>query len=101
MIALGLAATMFELSQGSDMAHVARDDIMERFESLRGYGKLPRGREQRNRQLTNAEIVAALLGLVSPNPKWAGHTATVLCNLRTVGGAGASFHGTATLQEAI
>lgn len=101
MIALGLAATMFELSQGSDMAHVARDDIMERFESLRGYGKLPSGREQRNRQLTNAEIAAALLGLVSPNPKWAGHTATVLCNLRTVGGAGASFHGTATLQEAI
>lgn len=101
MIALGLAATMVELSQGSDMAHVARDDIMERFESLRRYGKLPRGRELRNRQLTNAEIAGALLGLVSPNPKWAGHTATVLCNLRTVGGAGASFHGTATLREAI
>jgi hypothetical protein len=101
MIAMGLAATIFELSQGSDMSHVAPDDIRERFESLRGYGKLPRGRERRNQQLTDAEIAAALLGLVSPNPKWAGHTATVLCNLRTVGGASASFQGADTLQKVI
>jgi len=101
MIALGLAATIFELAIGSDMSTVARHDIMERFESLRGCGKLPRGRERRNQQLTDAEIASALLGLVSPNPKWAGHTATVLCKLNTVGGANASFHGTDTLQEAI
>ena len=101
MIAMGLAAKIFELSQGSDMSHVAPDDIRERFESLRGYGKLPRGRERRNQQLTNAEIAAALLGLVSPSPKWAGHTATVLCNLRTVGGASASLQGADTLQEVI
>jgi hypothetical protein len=101
MIALGLAATVFELSAGGDMAHVSRDDIMERFESLRGYRKLPRGRERRNQQLTNAEITAAILGLVSPNPKWAGHAAIVLSSLRTVGGANASFYGLATLQEAV
>src|ERR1700722_12706560 len=74
---------------------------MDRFESLRGYGKLPRGRERRNQQLTNGEIAAAILGLVPPNPKWAGHAATILCNLRTVGGGEASFYGTSTLQEAI
>jgi hypothetical protein len=101
MIALGLAATIFELSEGSDMSHATRDDIMERFESLRGYGKLPRSRERRNQELTDAEVATAVLGLVSPNPKWAGHSAAVLCNLRAVGGASASFHGTATLQEAI
>jgi hypothetical protein len=101
MIALRLAATIFELSTGSDMSAVTRDDIMERFESLRSYGKLPRGRERQNQQLTNGEIAAAILGLVSPNPKWAGHAATILCHLRTVGGDGASFYGTTTLQEAI
>jgi hypothetical protein len=101
MTAMDLAAAIFELSQGSDMSRVTRDDLMERFESLRSSAKLPRGREQRNRQLTNAEIAAALLGLVSPNPKWAGHTAIVLCNLRTVGGASASFQGADTLQEVI
>lgn len=101
MIALHLAATVFELSTGSDMSAVARDDIMERFESLRSYGKLPHGRERRNQQLTNGEIAAAILGLVSPNPKWAGHAATILCNLKTVGGADASFYGATTLQEAI
>ena len=101
MIASRLAATIVELSMGSDMSAVGREDIMERFESLRSYGKLPRSRERRNQQLTNGEIAAAILGLVPPNPKWAGHAATILCNLRTVGGAGASYCGTTTLQQAI
>jgi hypothetical protein len=101
MIALGLAATFLELSMGSDMSGVARDDIMERFESLRNYRKLPRGRERRNQQLTNAEIAAAILGLVSPSPKWAGHAATILCNLQPVGGMSASLHDAPTLQETV
>jgi hypothetical protein len=101
MIASRLAATVFELSMGSDMSAATREDIIERFESLRSYGKLPRGRERRNQKLTHGEIAAAILGLVPPNPKWAGHAATILCNLRTVGGARASFYGATTLQEAI
>jgi hypothetical protein len=101
MIALGLAATFFELSMGSDMSQGTRDDLMERLKSLRGYGQLPRGRERRNQKLTDAEIAAAVLGLVSPNPQWAGHTAKILCGLRTVGGATASFQGADTLQQAI
>ena len=101
MIASRLAAIVFELSLGSDISAVTRDDIMERFESLRSYGKLPRGRERQYQRLTNGEIAAAILGLVSPNPKWAGHAAAILCNLHTVGGRSASFHGTTTLQEAI
>ena len=75
--------------------------MMERLESLRGYGKLPRGQERRNQQLTNGEIAAAILGLVSPNPKWAGHAAIILCDLRTVGGSAGSFHRAATLQDTI
>jgi hypothetical protein len=79
MIALRLATTIFELSLGSEMSAVAREDIMERFESLRSYRKLPRGRERRNQQLTNGEIAAVILGLVPPDPKWAGHAAAILC----------------------
>jgi hypothetical protein len=101
MIAARLASTVFDLSMGSDMSAVARNDIMDRFESLRSYGKLPRGRERQNQELTNGEIAATILGLAPQNPKWAGHAATILCNLQTVGGARASFFGTATLQEAI
>lgn len=101
MIALRLAATIFELSAGSDMSTVPHDDILARFESLRAYGKLPHGRERRNQELTIGEIAAAVTGLVPPNPGWAGHCATVLCNLQTVGGANASFHGATTLQDTI
>jgi hypothetical protein len=101
VIAWSLATTIFELSMGSDMSSVAGDDIMERLESLCGYGLLPSGREWRNHQLTDAEIAATVLGVVSPNPKWAGHSAKILCNLKTVGGPHASFHGADTLQEAI
>jgi hypothetical protein len=101
MIASELAATFLDLFAGSDMAKLERDDLVQRFESLRSSGKLPRGRERRDQQLSNREISAAILGLVSPNPKWAGHTASVLCNLRTVGGESASFRGTRTLQEAV
>lgn len=64
MIALGLASTLFELTTGGDASTVAPGEIMERFESLRAYGKLPRGRERRNQQLTDGEIATAILGLV-------------------------------------
>lgn len=101
MFAINLAAILFELSAKSDMSSVSRDEMLERFESLRGNRRIPHGRERRSQQLTASEIAAALLGLAPPNPKWAGHSSIVLCNLRTVGGASASFYGASTLQEAI
>lgn len=101
MIAINLAALLFELFAGSDMAHIARDEMLERFESLRAYRRIPHGRQRRDQQLTSAEIAAAILGMVPPNPKWAGHESLVLGNLRTVGGVTASFNSAARLEEAV
>jgi hypothetical protein len=101
MFAINLAALLFELFAGIDMAHMARDEMLERFESLRAYGRIPRGRQRRDQRLTSAEIAAAILGLVPPNPKWSGHESLVLGNLRTVGGDAVSFNGAASLQDVI
>src|SRR3546814_11777767 len=73
----------------------------QRFESLRGCGRLPRGRENRGRALTNEEIVAAILGLVAAQPGWAGHVATIIARLKPVGGKTDVFGGAATITEAL
>jgi len=83
------------------MSATRPDEIGERFESLRAYRKLPVGRVRRNQLLTNGEIAAAILGLTSDNPQWAGHAALVLCNLRPVGGPDSSFLGALTLQGSV
>jgi hypothetical protein len=88
------------LCQKSDVARIT-DDVAQRFEALRRYGKLPKGRERRAQQLTMGEIAAAILGLGPVNPKWAGHGAIILCDLYPVGGQVASFFGTETLQHAV
>jgi hypothetical protein len=76
-------------------------DLATRADSLRSYGKLPRGRENRARRLSTSEITAAILGLVPVNPNWAGHAAVILGDLRPVGGTAASFRGAATLTSAV
>ncbi|OQW66536.1 MAG: hypothetical protein BVN28_00180 [Nitrospira sp. ST-bin4] len=73
----------------------------QRFESLRGFGKLPRGRENRSRALTNEQIIAALLGLVATQPSWAGHVATIIAKLKPVGGQTDAFGGANTLTDAL
>jgi hypothetical protein len=77
------------------------EDMSARFESLRAYGWLPQGREKRAKRLTFDEISAAIIGLATVNPKWAGHAASVLCGLCPVGGEAASFNGAMTLQAAV
>src|SRR5947209_319374 len=83
------------------MSHVPYEDGPERFETLRAYRQLPQGRENRSKPLTDAEIAAAVLGLVSPNSKWVGHSALILADLRPVGGPEGSFWGAPKLQDAI
>jgi hypothetical protein len=72
-----------------------------RFDSLRGYRSLPPGRENRAKHLSHAEIAAALLGLVPTRPSWAGHAATILRDLRPVGGEPASCWGASNFMAAI
>lgn len=83
------------------MAPVPYDDMEKRFQSLRGYGRLPSGRENRARPLTDEQIVSAVLGLSCTPPGWAGHAATVMMRRFPVGGNAIAFAGAATLVEAL
>lgn len=77
------------------------NDTLERFEKLRGYGQLPRGREKSGQRLSNEEICCAVLGFVPTLTGWAGHVALIMSNLQPVGGVDASFQKTPTLKEAM
>lgn len=101
MFAKNLERILHEYVQTADVSSDDYHDIAARFESLRAYGRLPRGRENRGKHLSALEIAAAILGLVPMRPKWAGHGAVVLSGLRPVGGVGASFMGAANLIGAI
>jgi Methylamine utilization protein MauJ len=101
LFAKDLEYLLAEWCQHSDVSPVDASDIATRFHSLRGCGKLPRGRENRAQRLHAGEIAAAIFGLVPVNSKWAGHAAIILGNLRPVGGVGASFHGAASLTAAV
>jgi hypothetical protein len=101
LFAKNLEFLFVECCEQCDFSHANPAEIAERFESLRAYGRLPRGRENRARHLSLTEISAAILGLVPPNPKWAGHAAVVLSNLQPVGGSGTSFAGATTLIQVI
>lgn len=101
MLAKQLARTLTELCRGSDVTTDTPLDMDVRFESLRSYGRLPRGRENRGRSLTNEQIVSALLGLVAAQTGWAGHVAAILGRLKPVGGRTDAFGGATTITEAL
>jgi len=76
-------------------------DTLTRFEHLRGYDRLPRGRENAATRLTDVHIASAILGFVPIAPAWAGHVSLCLGGLCAVGGPKASFRGSKTLLETI
>jgi hypothetical protein len=101
MYARTLERILALLCEKSDASHSLAHEYEERFNSLRGYGQLPRGRDRREAELSNTEIAAAVFGLVASRPSWAGHVAILLEGLCPVGGIGASFYEAATLSGAI
>jgi hypothetical protein len=101
MLAKQLSHILTELISGSDVKTDTPVAMDQRFESLRGFGRLPRGRENRSRALTNEQIIAALLGLVATQPSWAGHVATIIAKLKPVGGQTDAFGGATTLTDAL
>ena len=101
MFARNLESILTSLCEKSDVSRGLPNEYAERFEALRRYGRLPRGREKRSDTLASGEIAVAILGLITPRPNWAGHAAILLSSLRVVGGVGASFLGTSTLLESI
>lgn len=101
MFATNLERILFDLSHGADASPALPPDMMLRFDSLRNYGCLPRGRENRGVRLTSLQIAHAVLALVPTKPSWAGHSSVVLGGLMPVGGPGASLEGAPTLAAAV
>lgn len=81
--------------------HSALDETQKRFESLRGYNLLPRGRENAGVRLSNEQIASAVLGFAHPAPGFAGHASLILGDLRPVGGPKASFKAAQDLRGAV
>lgn len=73
----------------------------QRFESLRGYGLLPAGRENAGLRLTDEQIASAVLGFVPTLVSWAGHVSLIAGGLRPVGGPAVSVTRSANLLEAV
>ena len=101
MFAKNFERVLAEALRRSDISPVDLVDVAERFESLRGYGRLPRGRENRGAKLNSSQVAEAILSLVPSNPKWAGHAVVMLSDLRPVGGVAASFRGAASVSAAM
>lgn len=101
MYAKNLARILGLLSQKCDVSSSTLQELDERFKSLRGYGRLPRGRERREEKLSHEQIAAAIFGLVAVHPGWAGHVAIILQGLRPVGGTDASFFMAETLGQVV
>lgn len=77
------------------------ESTVQRFESLRGYGMLPRGRENADRRLDDRHIASAVLGFSPSQPGWAGHVSLILSGLQPVGGSSASFQNAPNLGNAV
>jgi hypothetical protein len=101
MYAKNLERILALLCEKSDASHSTGAEYDERFKSLRGYGRLPRGRERREEALSEKQITAAVFGLVATRPGWAGHVAIILEGLSPVGGTGGSFFAAETLSDAV
>ncbi len=101
MLASNLSHILLELCNGSDVSPETHSEINERFESLRSCAKLPCGRENRTTQLTDEQIVNAILGLVPSRPGWAGHVVAMIGRLKPVGGKAEAFGDAISITDAL
>ncbi|CAN7337058.1 methylamine utilization protein MauJ [Rhizobium sp. LjRoot258] len=74
-------------------------DTLKRFEHLRGFGLLPRGRENAGVRLDDKQIASAVLGFAPIGLGFAGLASLSLGGLCSVGGAVAGFRNCRTLQD--
>jgi hypothetical protein len=101
MYAKNLELVLVKLCGETDIS-VREDQAMaQRFQSLRDYNRLPRGRQNRNRILDPQQMAYAILGLVPATPGYAGHAAVILGGLRPVGGKSVSFNKCETLLATV
>lgn len=72
-----------------------------RFDSLRSYGLLPKGRGYKSHQLSLTEIASAILSMAATNPQYSGLVAKMLMDLRPVGGITVSFGAAPSFGSAL
>ncbi len=101
MIAKQLEAILLDEAAKTDFSHRSSADMVQRFQSLRGIGLLPRGRGKNAQHLTSLQTAAGILSIVADKPACAGTASKVLLKLRPIGGVDASFHGVRTFGEAL
>lgn len=101
MLARTLESILAGEAAKTDLAQRMPDDLLLRFESLRGYRLLPSGRTKNVTHLSLTQIAAAMLATATVKSGFAGLAATILSSLRPVGGIEVSFQGCETLGGVI
>lgn len=101
MIAKHLESIIAEEVRKTDIPQRSQADIVQRFQHVRGFGLLPRGRGKNAQHLSPKEVAAGVLSIATEKPGFAGLAAQILLNLRPVGGVGASFQSSKTFGKAI
>jgi len=101
MIAKQLEAILLNEAAKTDLSHRSSADMVQRFQALRGFGLLPRGRGKNAQHLTSLQTAAGILSVIAEKPGYAGTASKVLLKLRPVGGVDASFEGAGTFGDAL
>lgn len=101
MIAKRLEAILADEMSKTDFSHLSSADMVQRFQALRGYGLLPKGRGKNAQHLSLAETASGILSVSTERPGYSGLASKVLRGLRPVGGAKASFEACSTFGKAI
>lgn len=101
MISKQLEWILAEKLRKTDISRQNTIEMPKRFESLRGYGLLPKGAEQNRRHITALEAAAGILSITTVQPGYSGLAAKVLLGLCPVGGTKASFHQAASFGQAM
>jgi hypothetical protein len=86
MIAKRLETILADEAGKTGLSQRSPADMVQRFQSLRGHGLLPKGRGKHAQHLSLAEIVNAILSIATEKPEFAGLASKVLNDLRPVGG---------------
>jgi hypothetical protein len=101
MIAKRLETILADEARKTDLSQRSPADIVQRFQSLREYGLLPKGRRKNAQHLSLAEVGNGILSIATVKSGFAGLASKVLNDLRPVGGIDASFERCITLGKAV
>jgi hypothetical protein len=101
MIAKQLEAILANEARKTDLSQRSPADMVQRFQSLRGYKLLPKSRGKNAEHLSPEGIAAGILSIATVQPGFSGLASKILKNLHPVGGIESSFEQSATFGKAV